>query len=247
MCEPLQFAGNKFKIEKLCISGVIMKNIIVLLFVLVLSFSCTAVDKPNILWIVAEDMSPVLECYGDKYAVTPNINELCGKSVKYTNAFATAPVCSPSRSCLINGLYATSQGTMQMRSAFPIPNYMKGFPTLLREAGYYTSNNVKTDYNSANWDKIIKSSWDESSATADWRKRKKGQPFFSVMNLMTSHQSRAMVWPYEKFQKEVQSKLSKDQIHDPAKAPLPPYYVDTPVVRKTFAVSTTVLQPWIRK
>ncbi|NOX98326.1 MAG: sulfatase-like hydrolase/transferase, partial [Verrucomicrobia bacterium] len=188
-----------------------------------------------ILWITAEDMSPTLGCYGDAFATTPNIDRLAAEGVLYENAFATAPVCSPSRSCLINGLYATSQGTQQMRSAFPIPKYMTGFPSFLREQGYYTSNNVKTDYNSGNYKEIIEASWNENSDSANWQKRKKGQGFFSIYNLMTSHQSRTMVWPYEKFVSEVQSKLSASEIHEPAKVPLPPYYPDTPIVRKTVA------------
>ena len=193
-------------------------------------------DRPNILWITAEDLSPALGCYGDAYATTPHLNRLAGRSVRYTNAFATAPICSPSRSCLINGVFATTQGTHPMRSTFPVPEAMSGFPALLREAGYYTTNNAKTDYNTGSADRIIGLSWDESSDKAHWRNRpKEDQPFFSVFNLMTSHQSRSMVWPYEKFKNEVQSELKPEQIHDPAKAPLPPYYPDTPVVRKTVA------------
>lgn len=192
-------------------------------------------NTPNILWITAEDMSPTLGCYGDDYAITPHIDQLASEAVSYDNAFATSPVCSPSRSCIINGLPATSQGTQQMRSAFPIPGYMKGFPSILRAAGYYTTNNVKTDYNSANWETIIAASWDESSATAHWRGRADDQPFFSVFNLMTSHQSRSMVWPHRQFVSEVQSKLAADEIHHPEKAPVPPYYPDTPIVRKTLA------------
>ena len=213
-----------------------MKNILILISLIFIPLINThAEERPNILWITVEDMSPTLGCYGDKFAKTPFLDSLSKKSLNYSNAFATAPVCSPSRSCLINGVYAQSQGTHQMRSAFKIPDYMNGFPALLRKAGYYTTNNVKTDYNSANFQKIISDSWDESSATADWRGKKKDQPFFSVINLMTTHQSRTMVWPYEKFKKDVQSKLSQEEVNDPAKVPLPPYYVDTPIVRKTVA------------
>jgi len=194
-----------------------------------------AQDEPNILWITAEDMSPTLGCYGDAYATSPHIDQLAADGVLYTNAFATAPVCSPSRSCIINGLPATSQGTQQMRSAFPIPEYMTGFPSVIREKGFYATNNVKTDYNNANWETIIEASWDESSDTAHWRKRTGDTPFFSVFNLMTSHQSRTMVWPYEQFKSDVQSKLTADEIHDPDTAPVPPYYPDTPVIRKTIA------------
>ncbi len=205
-------------------------------FAILVAISFPAIgNTPNILWITAEDMSPTLGCYGDDYAITPHIDQLASEAVSYDNAFATSPVCSPSRSCIINGLPASSQGTQQMRSAFPIPGYMKGFPSILRAAGYYTTNNVKTDYNSANWETIIAASWDESSATAHWRGRADDQPFFSVFNLMTSHQSRSMVWPHRQFVSEVQSKLAADEIHHPEKAPVPPYYPDTLIVRKTLA------------
>ena len=211
-----------------------MKSLL-LLFIL-LSTSSIYSKPPNILWITAEDMSPVLGCYGEPDAKTPHIDALAKQSVRYTNAFASAPVCSPSRSCLIQGTYPTTLGTQQMRSGFPLPTYMKGFPALLRMQGYYSTNNVKTDYNSGNYQEIIKSSWDENSDSAHWQNREEeNKPFFSVFNLMTSHQSRSMVWPHERFEKEIQSKLSTDQIHNPAKVTIPPYYPDTPIVRKTVA------------
>ncbi|HID20843.1 MAG TPA: DUF229 domain-containing protein, partial [Planctomycetaceae bacterium] len=191
--------------------------------------------RPNILWITVEDMSPTLGCWGDQYARTPNLDRFASQSVRYTNAFATAPVCSPARSCLITGCYATTLGTQRLRSKFPIPDFVIGFPTLLRRAGYYCTNNVKTDYNTAHEAEIIKASWDECSPKAHWRNRKPGQPFFAVFNDMTTHQSRTMVWPYERFRREVQSRLTREEIHDPAKAPIPPYYPDTPLVRRTVA------------
>jgi arylsulfatase A-like enzyme len=211
-----------------------MKSLL-LLFILLSALSIYS-KPPNILWITAEDMSPVLGCYGEPDAKTPHIDALAKQSVRYTNAFASAPVCSPSRSCLIQGTYPTTLGTQQMRSGFPLPAYMKGFPALLRMQGYYSTNNVKTDYNSGNYQEIIKSSWDENSDSAHWQNREEeNKPFFSVFNLMTSHQSRSMVWPHERFEKEIQSKLSTDQIHNPAKVTIPPYYPDTPIVRKTVA------------
>jgi len=193
------------------------------------------VDRPNLLWITCEDMSANLGCWGDSYARTPTLDRLAAEGVRYTNAFATAPVCSPARSCLITGVYASSLGTMHLRSQFPIPKTMKGFPSYLRAAGYYCTNNVKTDYNTANERAIIQASWDACSGKAHWRGRKDGQPFFSVFNDTVTHQSRSMVWPYRQFQQKVQSHLAPDERHDPAKAPVPPYYPDTPVTRRTVA------------
>ena len=195
-----------------------------------------AVEKPNILWITAEDMSPTLGCYGDTFATTPNIDKLAKEGVLYSNAFANAPVCSPSRSCLITGCYPTSLSTQQMRSGFSIPKHMRGFPALLRDQGYFTTNNVKTDYNTANYKEIIEASWSENSNSAHWRNRtESSQPFFSIFNLMTSHQSRSMVWPYKQFKKEIQSQILAEDIHAPADVPLPPYYPDTPLIRREMA------------
>ena len=113
-------------------------------------------EQPNILWITAEDMSATLGCYGDEYATTPNIDRFAKQSVRYTKAFASAPVCSPSRSCLITGCYPPSLSTQQMRSGFAIPKGMRGFPARLRAHGFYTSNNVKTDYNTGNYADMAK-------------------------------------------------------------------------------------------
>ncbi len=194
-----------------------------------------SLDRPNVLWITVEDMSPTLGCWGDTYAVTPNIDRLAARSIQYSNVFATAPVCSPVRSCLITGCYATSLGTQRLRSEFPIPDTMRGFPSLLRSRGYYCTNNVKTDYNTANAAKIIAESWDQCSDQAHWRGRRPDQPFFAVFNDMTTHQSRTMVNPYDWFVEHVQSRLDSADVHDPAGAPVPPYYPDTPEVRKTIA------------
>ena len=195
----------------------------------------TDADPPNILWITCEDMSPNLGCYGDTYATTPNVDRFARESVRYTNAFATAPVCSPVRSCLITGIYATSSGTPNLRSAFPMPNNVTGFPAFLRKAGYYCTNNVKTDYNTSSAGRIVKDSWNECSGEAHWRGRNKGQPFFAIFNDMVTHQSRSMVWSYADFREKVQSRLDEAERHDPAKAPLPPYYPDTPITRRTVA------------
>lgn len=208
-----------------------------LLPLLAAALPLSAVDRPNILWITAEDMSPALGSYGDPDAKTPNLDAFAKESVRYTRAFAAAPVCSPSRASIVTGMWAPSLGISQMRSTFPLPPDVKGFPTYLREDGYFTANNVKTDYNTADEARLIKESWDESTGRAHWRSaaRKEGQPFFAVFNHMVTHQSRSMVWPYEVFQREVQAGLPQDHIHDPATIALPPYYPDTPVMRRELA------------
>ena len=191
--------------------------------------------RPNILWFTAEDLSPHLGCYGDPYARTPVLDALARQGVRYTHAFATASVCSPARSTLITGMYATSLGTQRLRSQFPVPPEIRAFSAWLREAGYYCSNNVKTDYNLRDEPAFIADAWDESSSGAHWRNRKPGQPFFAVFNFMTTHQSRTSVWPHEEFEQEIGSRLSPQDRHDPAAANLPPYYPDTAEARRAWA------------
>ena len=193
-------------------------------------------NRPNVLWITFDDLSPDLGCYGDDYATTPNLDRLADQGVRYTRAFATAPVCSPARSCLITGLYATSTGTQNLRSYMPIPDRIRGWPSMLRRKGYHTTNKTKTDYNTADENRLIKNSWVHNGGKkAHWRSGKKGQPFCSIFNKKVTHQSRCMVWPYEKFEKKVQSQLDPDEVHDPLAAPIPPYYPDTDQVQRTMA------------
>ncbi|QDU61428.1 Arylsulfatase [Planctomycetes bacterium Pan216] len=206
-----------------------------LLLALLLASGGAEDSRPNILWITAEDMSPNLGCYGDPDARTPHIDQLARQGVRYTHAYATNPVCSPARSCLITGMYATSLGTQRLRSRFPVPEAVRGFPALLREAGYYCTNNVKTDYNVANEAAFIRDAWDESSAKAHWRSRPGGKPFFSVFNLMTSHQSRTSVWPWDEFEQKVAKQLDPEHRQSPKTVHVPPYYPDTPTVRRSIA------------
>lgn len=204
---------------------------------LVLTISVTAQTKrPNILWISTEDISPDLGCYGDAYAVTPNLDRLAAQGVRYTNAFATAPVCAPSRSAIITGMYPTTIGSMHMRSKAVPPAGVKAFTEYLRAAGYYCTNNSKTDYNfeAPPAHKPPETVWDDSSATAHWRNRTdKTQPFFSVFNIVVTHESQVRV-PENTYKKNT-ARLARDQFHDPAKATLPPYYPDTPLVRQDWA------------
>jgi N-sulfoglucosamine sulfohydrolase len=186
-------------------------------------------DRPNILWITCEDISPNLGCYGDGYAVTPNLDRLATQGVRYTHAFAPIGVCAPSRSSLITGMFAPSIGTHPMRCQGTLPDSVRCFPEHLRNAGYYCTNNVKTDYNFVH----RKETWDESSNKAHWRGRKDGQPFFAVFNFTSCHESQIRL--AEKQYTERTRDFTDRERHDPAKAVLPPYHPDAPEVRKDWA------------
>lgn len=186
-------------------------------------------DKPNILWITVEDMSPQLGCYGDSFVHTPHLDRLAGESIRYTNAIATAPVCAPARSTLITGMYQTSIGTHHMRNKARLPEQVHCFTEYLRNAGYYCSNNVKEDYQ---FD-TPESAWNESSKEAHWRKRKdQSQPFFSVFNLTTTHESRIA---QDDVYASVTEPLPDSLLQKPNQLPLPPYYPDTELVRRDWA------------
>jgi uncharacterized sulfatase len=190
------------------------------------SFS-PAAERPNVLWITCEDLSPHLGCYGDAHAITPNLDRLAGQGVRYTNAFAPIGVCAPSRSTLILGMWAPSVGTQHMRCQGTLPAGVKCYPQHLRDAGYYCTNNSKTDYNFAH----PKATWDESGKDAHWRKRPKGKPFFAVFNLTTTHEGQIRNPAGAKNA----ATLPAAERHDPAKVPIPPYHPDVPEVRRDWA------------
>ncbi|MDB9755909.1 sulfatase-like hydrolase/transferase [Winogradskyella sp.] len=235
-----------------------MKFLQLVLFVLIVT-SCKCqtekqtenkVEKaqPNILWIVTEDISPMLSFYGDDTAKTPNLDALAKESVVYDNAFAVVGVCGPSRSSIITGMYPTSIGTMHMRTgqdvmnwgkrtyktktnrydlegneivqySAVIPGYVKCFTEYLRKDGYFTTNNEKTDYQFA----APITAWDENGKKAHWRNRNESQPFFSVFNFGTTHESR--IW----------KNTDLPQTVDPKSVLVPPYFQDTETSRNDIA------------
>ena len=194
-------------------------------------------EKPNILWLTIEDTSPqFIGAYGNKDASTPNIDKLAEQGIRFTNAFSTGTVCSPSRSAIITGVPTYKMGSGNHRSNYPIPSFIKGFPYYLKQQGYYTSNNVKTDYNIANEKEFIKEAWDENSDKASWSGRKdKNQPFFSVFNFAESHQSRTMSMPFDWYKKYVWDYLPEEDRIGDNEFEMPPFYNDTPEMRKQFA------------
>jgi len=174
--------------------------------------------RPNILWLTSEDHGPHMGCYGDPLATTPNVDALASRGLRYNHAWSNAPVCAPARTALIAGLYPASTGGQHMRSSVPVPAGKLLYPTILRQAGYYVTNNSKTDYNYAAPDDI----WDETSNQAHWRNRTEGQPFFAIFNAFQSHESRLRIRPYD-------SQL------DPARVTPPPYHPNEAAVRKDWA------------
>ncbi|EAZ81338.1 sulfatase family protein [Algoriphagus machipongonensis] len=196
-------------------------------------------ERPNIVWIVNEDMSPEhLGAYGGTGGDTPVLDQFAKESLRYTNAFSTAGVCAPSRAAIITGAYQTSIGAMHMRTTgmsasaleyYPpgfkaystvLPDGMRGFPEYLRMIGYYTTNNSKEDYQF----EAPKTMWDESSKNAHWKNRPDPeQPFFSIFNLTISHESQ--VWARE----------DEPLLVDPDSVVVPPVYPDDSISRRTLA------------
>ena len=233
-----------------------MKNLIRLLLFVLLIISCKR-DKmiveevsrtlPNIVWLVAEDQSPEwFPMYGDSTMSLPNLESLSNDGIIFNNAYAPVPVCAPARSSIITGMYPTTLGTHNMRTYAPwrgdggkpypnldipsyspiVPNGVKMFTQYLREKGYYTSNGPKEDYNF----KKLSSAWDESSKNHHFRKRKEGQPFFSVFNFAVCHESQ--IW-----------KRGKDSLFvNPTEVQVPPYFPDNDTIRHDLAVNYSNLK-----
>jgi len=174
--------------------------------------------RPHILWLTCEDTGQQFGCYGDAYAETPQVDGLARRSLRFKHVWSVAPVCAPSRTALITGLYPSSLGAEHMRSYVKLPAGMKLYPQLLREHGYYCSNNSKEDYNVEPRGPV----WDDSSPRAHWSRRPPGKPFFAVFNFTQSHESRIRSRPHELR-------------HDPARARVPAYHPDTPEVRRDWA------------
>lgn len=189
-------------------------------------------DRPNILWIIAEDIGPQLGCYGASLVRTPNVDRLAEEGVRYTNVYTTSPVCSPSRSALITGMYQTSIGAHnhRTRDPRPLPPPVRPITDYFREAGYYTVNphpeekdktpgaagSGKTDLNFLGEEEVFDG--------RDWNEREPGQPFFAQLTIKESHSGPG--WELARQQ---------DDLVDPEQVELPPYYPDHPVVRDEVA------------
>jgi len=166
----------------------------------------TQQDRPNIIWIVAEDISPMIPSFGDSTIQTPNLNRLAAEGIRYPNTFSIAGVCAPSRAAIATGMYPISIGAHHMRTSgnkarldqLGIPSYGAVLPPevemlsqQLRKAGYYCTNNAKNDYQF----KAPGTAWDENNPWGHYKSEKRfgnqrgDRPFFSVYNLEITHES----------------------------------------------------------
>jgi len=173
--------------------------------------------RPNIIWIIAEDICPDLSCYGVKGVHTPNLDKLASQGARFENAYTTAPVCSSSRSAMMTGFHQNRIGCGQHRTENrnmkPLPDGILPIPNLLEDAGYFTClMDHKTDINFKTTRKLFMGK--------DWKERKPGQPFYAQVSLHSTHR----IWHRD----------PKDPI-DENKIEVPPYYPDLPLVRRDIA------------
>ncbi len=200
-----------------------------ILLAIVALATARAAEMPNILWISAEDLSAgTLACYGGS-AHTPRLDRLAAEGLLFEAAFAAAPVCAPSRSAIITGVMPTTLGSLPMRCKATVPAHVVGFPKLLREAGFWCTNNSKTDYN---LDASFDAGWNQSNRTAHWRTRPRpDQPFFAVFNLTVTHESGLFGGKPEAVRRD----LPPEARREPAAVTVPPFYPDTPLIRRALA------------
>lgn len=183
-----------------------------------------AENRPNILWITIEDWSPDLSCYGTKGIDTPNVDKLAAEGIRYERAFTTAPVCSTSRSAMMTGFHQNYIGANQHREnqKKPLPHGIKPIPHLFAEAGYYTAlMSNKTDCN------FLPDKRDELFMGKDWKERKPGQPFFARITFPGTHRA----WSRD-----------PNRPIDIKDVELPPYYADTPFMRRDWANGLEAMQ-----
>lgn len=188
--------------------------------------------RPNIIWIIPDDMSANFSCYGETAIQTPHVDQLAAEGVRFTHAYVTVPVCSPARSAFITGMYQTSIGAHHHRSGrgelkIHLPEGVQPIPHYFKEAGYYTSlgtwppdskRGQRTDYN-FEWDKSIYDG-------RDWSGRSEGQPFFAQIHTRGGKLRGTYPSDWEKISKNAAEKLGT---LTPLEAvDLPPYYPEEP-------------------
>lgn len=211
-------------------------------------------QQPNIVLLMVEDLSPRIGAFGDDLARTPNIDRLAREGARYTHVFATAGACAPSRAALITGMNQVSITAQHMRTTDYVwpdgsgrrgyeaapPSFVKAFPELLRAAGYYTTNNSKTDYQVGSPFTV----WDENGTQAHWKNRPEGMPFFAMYSLTATHES--SLFPSDSIERRFPGTGAVLRAFEsqrnalsfrtrPEDVVVPPYYPDTPTVRADIA------------
>jgi arylsulfatase A-like enzyme len=202
----------------------IARRVLPFLLAIIITTCGGASRRPNILWIVGDDLGVELGCYGVSIMRTPNLDGLAAQGTRFTRCFTTAPVCSPSRSALMTGMFQTTINAHDHRSLTSLPPDVKPITEYFRQAGYYTVNvktiepgfesHGKTDYNFK-----VQKPFDGE----DFNELTNHQPFFAELMFMEPH--RGSWKPGQSMEYRV----------DPAKVVLPTYYPDDPVVRKDWA------------
>lgn len=180
--------------------------------------------RPNVLWLISEDTSPDLACYGDTTVKTPWLDQLAHDGAMFTNAFVTGPVCSASRSAFMTGMYQTCIGAHNHRShrrdGYKLPEPAALITEDFRQAGYFVCN-----CDGLNYKKPGKTDWNftppaDAFDGTDWSQRQPGQPFFAQINFGLTHRP---------FKRDERNPI------DPERVELPPYYPDHPVARRDWA------------
>ena len=203
------------------------KSATLALLALLCARTLLAADRPNVVWLLSEDNSKhYLKHFDKQGAATPAIQKLAAQGITFDHAFSCSPVCSVARTTLMTGLYAPRAGTQFHRkySIAQLPAGWRMFPYYLRQAGYYTTNNRKKDYNAVEG----KGVWDESSQRASWRKRPNPDaPFFHMQSFAQSHES--------SLHFSTQQMNSQKTVTNSQAISVFPYPPDTPTYRYTVA------------
>ena len=217
-----------------------MYRLLVICALLVIGFATrVCAERPNIVWIIPDDMSANFSCYGETAIETPNVDKLAAEGVRFTGAYVTAPVCSTCRSAFITGMYQTSIGAHHHRSGrgaekIYLPENIQLVPKLFQDAGYFTSISGwpiqkgrlgKTDYNFE---------WDESVYNgSDWSARAEGQPFFAQIQTPGGKLRGKDASGWEKVASAAEKALGDRTPIDVVE--LPPYYPDHPDILRDWA------------
>lgn len=197
--------------------------------------------RPNILWLVGENMKLDLGTYGANNVYTPNLDALAAKGMKYTHVFSTSPVCAPSRSAFMVGMYQTTTGTHHMRSHrdddFRLPDGVRPITHWLQDSGYFTANISKIGHREVGTGKLDLNFVNEGRIyqSDDWSQLKNNQPFFAQINMPESEYD---IYDRQTWKHERVKWYGEDQhpeIAKPEEVTLPPYYPDHPLVREEWA------------